>query len=145
MSLRRAFFALLFLSACFASDLRVGFYRGHRVVFQNVQGRAVYQGDIILGKTENIEAQPSERVIAHLRGRTPQSITVSDPSLLWPNGVVPYVIDSSLPASQQQTVRNAVDHWNSNTPIRFVARDTQSSYVRFTAGTNDYACPAFVG
>src|SRR5205085_4190760 len=131
----RSFLAsFLFVCACFASDLRVGYYQGHRIVFQNVNGKAIYQGDIVLGKTEDIEANRAERVAAHQRGRTPQSITVSDRFLLWPNGIVPYVIDSSLPDSQQQSVNKAVNHWNTNTLIRFVARDTQSSYVRFKAG-----------
>jgi astacin len=124
--------------------LRVGSYRGHRIVFRNVQGQAVYQGDIILGKTEDIER--GERTLSHhAPGRTPKGITTSDPSLLWPNGVIPFVIDSSLPGSQQQSITQAVDHWNTNTPIRFVARDTQTSYVRFTTGLSDIACSSGVG
>jgi uncharacterized protein (TIGR03437 family) len=137
--------SFLVIYACFGSDLRVGFYRGHRIVFQNVHGKAVYQGDIVLGKTENIEAKGGERAIAHHRGRTPQGITISDLSLRWPNGIIPFVIDPNLPDSQQQSIHQAVAHWNSNTPIRFVDRDTQTSYVRFTVGFSDIACSSDVG
>jgi astacin len=65
--------------------------------------------------------------------------------LLWPNGVIPFVIDPSLPNSQQQSITQAVNHWNTNTPIQFVARDTQTSYVRFTTGLSDIACSSDVG
>jgi uncharacterized protein (TIGR03437 family) len=64
---------------------------------------------------------------------------------LWPNGIIPFVIDPTLPDSQQQSIAQAVDHWNTNTPIQFVARGSQTSYVRFTVGISDIACSSDVG
>jgi uncharacterized protein (TIGR03437 family) len=144
-NLQIAFYAFT-LPSCFAADLRVGSYQGHRVVFQNVHGKAVYQSDIILGRTDEIEAGLKNLPPAHRAATTPKSVAAADPSLLWPNGVIPFVIDSELPDSQVEAVRDAIKHWNTNTPIQFVERaGRESSYVRFAAGTYDLSCSSYVG
>ena len=62
------------------------------------------------------------------RRRGASVITYS--SLLWPNATVPYVIDAGLPAATRQSLQQALAHWEANTPIRFVPRTSQASYVR---------------
>jgi hypothetical protein len=46
--------ALLTNSAISAAEFRSGRYLGRDVVFQNIAGSAIYQGDILLGETETV-------------------------------------------------------------------------------------------
>ena len=125
------------VSVCFAADLRNGLYKGREVLFENVDGVAVFQGDIILGSTEELERALVERP------KTGNESTAA--RNLWPNGVVPYMIDAALPASQRQTILTAINHWNTRTPIRMVDRSTENNYVRFTTSTSTIACSSSVG
>ena len=54
--LRALGFILISSMALSAADVRTGIYRGRPVTFENVGGVAVYQGDMILGNTAEIEA-----------------------------------------------------------------------------------------
>ena len=52
----------------------------------------------------------------------------------WPGGRVPYTINSEdFPSgsSARQNIIDAVNHWNSHTPIRFVSRNGEDDYVEF--------------
>ncbi len=130
------------LVASFGADLRTGLYRGREVTFENVDGVAMYQGDIVLGTTAELEAAAAVRSSRNAR---PQSTTISSTRSVWPNGVIPYTVDPSLGADQSQYVTQAVSHWNSRTTIRLVQRTSESSYVRFTTGTSTIACSSNVG
>ena len=59
----------------------------------------------------------------------------------WPNGIIPYVIDSSMP--NQERITTAVNHWNSNLSgvIQFVPRTSQSDYVKFVNASSGCAAP----
>ncbi len=118
------------------------------VRYANVAGRAIFGGCIDMGSVEEVE-QRSAQVRLSLAQAAEQSsnnngIDVAaavpvmmgiglppDSSYLWPNGVVPFVIDANLPA--QQRVTDAIAHFNANTGIRFVPRTTQANYVRFVS------------
>ncbi len=56
---------------------------------------------------------------------------------LWANGVVPYTFDSGLSSSERNTIRNAMDHWEDNTCLRFVRRTSQRDYIHFTDDDDD--------
>lgn len=58
----------------------------------------------------------------------------------WRNGIVPYVINSSLP--NQARVTNAIDYWQSVTGITFIQRTNQTDYVEFVVGSG---CSSNVG
>lgn len=49
----------------------------------------------------------------------------------WPGGVVPYVIDTSLPSNNRVT--EAIAHWQAKTAITFVPRTNQVDYIHFRA------------
>ncbi len=137
MSQSRSLIAIaLFACSVFAADLRRGTFDGRDVVFDNVNGTAVYQGDIILGRTADIEGAADTK--------RKESTTVV--SRTWSGGVIPYVIDPSFPASRVPDVMAAMAHWSSRTPIRFVARTNEFSYVRFIPGnTAAISCSSNVG
>lgn len=140
--MRRAVLSfLLSVVVLSAADMRNGAYRGRPVVFENNEGLAVYQGDIILGNTADIESPVQSSKPAVQRGST----TVVQPWLLWPNGVIPYAFDASISASKKQMILEAVDHWNTRTPIHLQERTTEQNYVRFSTGTSTVACSSPVG
>jgi uncharacterized protein (TIGR03437 family) len=131
--------ALICASILCAADVRTGTYRGHPVRFENVQGVALYQGDIILGNTAELEAD------APAEGKSRQSSVLPSTRSLWPDGTIPYVIDPALSTVLQQRVNDAIAHWNSNTPIKLVQHGTEANYVRFTTATGTTACSSSVG
>ena len=57
--------------------------------------------------------------------------TISNSDELWPDGVIPYIID---PALSHPDVLDVIQHWNENTVIRLVERTDQSNWVRFVPG-----------
>ena len=100
-------------------DIRTGIYRGRSVTYEIIDGLAVWDGDIILGTPEELE----------LCGEcTKALVAVNNNEMLWPGGIIPYVIDPEL---INPHVPNAIQHWNENTVIRLVERTNQPNWVRF--------------
>ncbi|KAJ7393145.1 hypothetical protein OS493_008448 [Desmophyllum pertusum] len=62
----------------------------------------------------------------------------------WPNGVVPYTVNSSLSSQPKamQAIRGAMDLWSSRTCIRFIPRTTEKAYIEFFKGKG---CWSYVG
>ena len=121
-------------------DVRSGYLSGPGfteipVKYSVVGDRAVYQGCIDMGSVVEVE-QHADRVRARAAGSQTGGDNVvqgiglpADSAFLWPNGVVPFVIDGGLP--NQSRVTDAIAHLQANTGIRFVARGAQANYVRF--------------
>ncbi|XP_074641340.1 zinc metalloproteinase nas-15-like [Tubulanus polymorphus] len=63
-------------------------------------------------------------------------------SRLWNNGIVPYVLDSSISASQAKIFATAVAEYQKSTCIRWIIRTNQASYVRIFKGNG---CYSYVG
>jgi hypothetical protein len=107
--------------------------------YADVDGDAVFEGDIVLGRTAELQAE------APSLDMQPQfSIGITGAQFRWPGGLIPYEIDSALP--NQQRVTDALAHWVANTAIRFVARNpgnaAHANYVRFQPGNG---CSSMVG
>ncbi len=131
-----------------STDVRTGFLSGPGFVdepvrYSVVNGIALFQGCIEMGPVAEVEARAAD-VRARLAssaqapqadGRPPVPIEMKgigvggDSQYLWPNGVVPFVIDAGLP--DQGRVTQAINHIHENTGIRFVARTTHANYIRF--------------
>jgi hypothetical protein len=119
-----------------SDDVRQSFITGIEafavkpVEYSVVNGRALFEGDIVLGTAEEMEAikaaldstvnadelsfsgrQPQRGGIAHGVGITGQRFR-------WPGGLVPYTVAASL----RNVVTQAINHWQQNTQIRFVER-----------------------
>lgn len=105
-----------------------------------IDGKAIFEGDMILGD------------IATLRSGelSPQGITI-DPSCTfifchdykWPNGEIPFVINSNLSTTMRNRVNSAIQHWEANTQINFIAKEWyHGDYVEFRSGSG---CSANVG
>ncbi|WP_060654433.1 M12 family metallopeptidase [Rhodococcus pyridinivorans] len=92
------------------------------VQYADVDGLAVFEGDIVLGTVEEVAAQAG-----------PEGIGITGAHLRWPNATVPFEVDPAFPNAQRIT--DAVAHWNANTRIRFIARAGHANYVRFRPST----------
>ena len=114
-------------------------FKGKPVVYTDVKGWAIFEGDIRLGRIDELEAS-TDRVRAARRAHASESDVASDVNLRWPGGVIPYVIDAALP--DQGRVHDAIAHWHSRTPIRLVTRTSEVDYVRFVVGEG---CRSSVG
>ena len=98
------------------------------VRYADVDGWAMFEGDIVLGRTADLQR---EEAAGH--GPTLQSIGITGQQFRWPNATVPYDIDPGMP--DQQRVTDAIAHWHANTPLRFVRRSVgQTDFVMFQSG-----------
>jgi hypothetical protein len=100
------------------------------VTYEVIDGLAIFEGDIVLGKvsdTGTIEAQ---------------GIAIEGSGFRWTNGVIPFVISSTLSSTMQTNINNAIAHWEANTDIDLVPRTTQTAYLEFVTGTG---CSSQVG
>jgi predicted Zn-dependent protease len=101
-----------------------------RLTYRYVNGHVVVDGDMILSRDDDFDGVASVQ----------QGVAAVTSSGLWPNGVVPYVIDPALP--NQARVTQAIAVWNTKTNVKFVARTNQSTYVLIRPGSG---CSADVG
>jgi hypothetical protein len=104
------------------------------VKLERIDGQRVLEGDILLapGQVLEVEGEPQR----HAQGAAVQG------SVRWPEGVIPYVFRSDLPAATQQEVHAAIAHWHQHTSIRLVARTTEPDYVVFQPGSG---CSSYLG
>ncbi|MEO7141888.1 MAG: hypothetical protein ABI165_00120, partial [Bryobacteraceae bacterium] len=111
------------------ADLHSGWWRGRRVTYNVVNGRAMWQGDIILGGAEDVaKTPPPMEAKNHARKF---GVFYADPSFLWPGGVVPYTIDASITPAQLKFINTAIAVYTNNTPVQWTPRTNQADYVRF--------------
>src|SRR5258706_14159749 len=114
--MRRVGFVLFALQASAAGAQQIGHgtLRGRPVSFE-IQGEyGVVDGDIILGKVVELTAEARSSIIPR------DSSVVSGARFRWPNGVIPYAIQSDVPNPQR--IHDAMTEWNTRTNIRWSAR-----------------------
>lgn len=119
------------------------------VEFVNVDGRAIFEGCIILGATEEVEgaakavefvAQSTDKLFTDAHART-QGIAIRGQQYRWPNRTIPYEVDSAIP--NRERVDDAIAHWQAKTSLRFKVRTTESDYVYFRRVAS--GCASHVG
>ncbi len=117
-------------------DRRTGYIAGitafglKRVQYSAVRGMAIFEADIALGPVEKVEkskaAADTAGVLrdmpagggARLAPNIQHGVAIVGQRYRWPGGVVPYEVQPEL----RQTVDEAIQHWETNTTIRFVER-----------------------
>lgn len=130
--------SLTFGQSAAAPDGTVGVtnVQGHQLMYRVMAGQAVAEGDIVVGASQ--EDAPAPAGSYHTN-----AMTIQGRQFLWPNGVIPYVINPSLPGADRVT--SALQQWGDQTPVRFVPRNGQSDYVLFTREPNNGICMSNVG
>ncbi|MFF2372369.1 M12 family metallopeptidase [Agromyces sp. NPDC058110] len=109
------------------------------VVWAEVDGLAIVEGDIIIGTADEARARDVSRLTSDPEG-VMRSVGISGDQFRWPNGRVPYEIDPNLPNPSRVT--NAIAHWQSKTPLQIVPRAGEADFVRFVDGGG---CSSSVG
>jgi hypothetical protein len=106
------------------------------VVYYEVDGMAIVEGDIALGTVEAVKvATDAARDAVAADPAIAFGVGITGSQFRWPNCQVPYEIDPNLP--NQQRVTDAIAHWEANTAFRFPLRTAANAgqypnYVRFT-------------
>ncbi len=110
------------------------------VTYFEKNGLAVFEGDMVLGTVEEVEAYT--QLMREMPGKPAgqRALKALFTDSIWPGGVVYFEIDSALPNPQR--VGDAIRHWEERTPIRFVPRTDQQAYIVFTVGDG---CMATLG
>jgi hypothetical protein len=114
------------------------------VRYSVIDGLAMFEGDIVLGTVEEVEAA-SQVIAATVRGELQSAVVITGSQFRWPNCTVPFDIDAGLP--NQGRVTDAIAHWESHTSFRFVLRTAANAashpdWVTFRASSG---CSSSVG
>ncbi len=108
-------------------DIRVIHFADRPVSFEVFNGLVYFEGDIVLGKIEDLEALAGQ-------GLDTQAIGIKSGTVLhawrWDSRVVPYTISSSFSANAQLFIQNAIKHWEDKTAIHFVPRTTETELYK---------------
>ncbi len=122
-----------------AQQVRRGIYRGMPVTYVVKNGKAIFQGDIVLEKVDAITPQLIQ-----------PSFGVSYSQYLWPKVgsqyQIPYIITSGT--GDLKNLNAAIAQFNKTfTNIKFVARAAQTDYINFYFDPTDNSgeCEATVG
>jgi len=107
------------------------------VQYSVVDGLAIFEGDIVLGTVEEVEARTE---LARQSGGLTEAVVITGANFRWPNCRVPFTIDPAL--TNQARVTQAIAHWEARTSFRFVARTSETAFVTFRPGSG---CSSSVG
>ena len=120
---------------------------GTELPYEVVDGLAVYAGDIILGTAAEVAAWSDEpwrpasrRPTGRISNAVPTGYRQDGSFCLWPDGIVPYIVDDNVPQRERESVLGAIRIYNERTVIRFVAREPQHrDFLRFSLGPHSGA------
>lgn len=125
------------LAAQERAPVRTALIDGQVLRYQVIDDMAVAEGDILLGPAAEIEAAASGKSLP--RGASVYLNSLGNPAN-WPAATMYYEFAPGFP--NQQRVLDAIEHWNSRTPLKVLPRTGQPNYVRFTTGSG---CSSFLG
>jgi len=102
------------------------------ITYYNVDGIAMFEGDIALGTVEEVRRQTDLTRDALASGAPIAfGVGITGSQFRWPNCQIPFEIDPALP--NQQRVTDAIAHWEANSAFRFPAKTaSHANWVRFT-------------
>ena len=112
----------------------VAIHHGQELHYEIIDGLAVHGGDMILGPVEDVAAEHQRRRSAKAVADSPpvrRDLASIEDEFLWPDGVIPYVIESGFSPRGLSDIEKAIHEWNSKTVITLVQRTTETDYVRF--------------
>lgn len=116
-------------------------FNGKEVTYENVNGMAIFEGDIVLGSVAELQAQSAQN------DGPVDAVVVTGATVRWPNRIVPYEIGTGFTAAMQTRINDAIRHWEDRSSINLVLRTAANAaqypdFVRFQTGTG---CSSFVG
>lgn len=119
--------------------------------YEVIDGLAIYQGDIVLGRAAELERLSAAGLSAQGVIRTDASncpgwldwlCPNSDPR--WQGGVIPYMIDNTFNAAERAQVealmQQAAVHYAASTSLSLIPRTNESDYVKVTKPDDPNIC-----
>lgn len=115
-------------------------FRNHPIMIQDVDGTAIFEGDIMVGDTDDVTTPPDANVV--------YGITITGDEYRWVDGIIPYVVSDEFSASTKENIRLAIEDWEAVTRIDLVERTPANAssypdYVRFVQ--RDGVCWSRIG
>lgn len=129
-----------------SKDTRRGYASGltfvnEPVTYAAIDGEAIFEGDIVLGTVDEMEeTRESIEEVPDEDEDIRRGVVIPGTGFRWPNGIVPFVINDSLP--NQRRVTDAIRHWEEQTNLRFHRRTNERNFIEFVPGTG---CSSRVG
>lgn len=115
----------------------------------DADGLAVFEGCIILGRTDVVRA--GHDLLSKAVKTVPQLLTsasvetrgagIVGAQYRWKNRTVPFMIGPDVPGPQR--IQQAIDHWHEKTSIRFVPRTNETDFLFFKR--DQRGCASMVG
>lgn len=105
-----------------------GIFQGRTIPYEVVDGRAMFESDIDLGPADDLH---------------PASVELTSAQSRWPNGYIPYIIDSNIPNPQR--ILDAINAWNTSTVIKLSPRASELNYVHFIQVNSGGRCSSSSG
>ena len=130
-----------------ARQVRTTLFRGRELSYVVIDGMAVHGGDMVLGSVRELEPQPplvGAEKSAGPEFRVRRDLSPHSQEHLWPEGIVPYVIDGDVSTEQRQNIEQAIRAWNDRTVLSLVPRSAEPNYVRFSNVATGF-CRSSVG
>ena len=118
------------------------------VLFRDLDGFAVYEGCILIGRTQDVRSA-TKQVNATpqlLAGQASLGFAIVGPRFRWPASDGAYQLaynDELLDDARRQAAQAAIQHWQQNTSLRFApATRTAANVVVFRPGS---ICASYIG
>ena len=118
------------------SNLRRG-----ELSYEVIDGWAVHAGDIVLGPVKSRDRDAAKLALGEAPPR--RDFSNGYATALWPQGRIPYAIDTDFSAETRQDILDAIEEWNTKTVITLYPRTAERDYVRFRTTTE--RCRSNVG
>lgn len=122
-------------------------FEARSAIFADVDGMAIFEGDIALGTVEQLEAanQAARDAVGSDPGLVAHGIGITGASYRWPDCTVPYTVAANLPSAQR--VPDAIAHWEANTNLKFVERTAanQAQYPNWIHFVSEGGCWSYIG
>ncbi|QHT70840.1 hypothetical protein GXP67_31430 [Rhodocytophaga rosea] len=116
--------------------VKEGVLEGQPIRYMEKNGQAVWQGDIILSPEQLSGNGPNspEQLAQPGKNAKTEGAGMTNPDRRWIDFIIPYQIGAGV---NESVISNAINAWQSSTPIRFVPRTNQTDYVRFVQASGN--------
>lgn len=110
--------------------------------YVEIDGLAIFEGDIVLGTVDEIEAARASPVAAQAKGIGIVSI---NGEFRWRHGEIPYIVEDD--EILRHKVDLAIAHWQKHTPFTFIPRtaDNENEFPDFISFENNGVCQSMIG
>lgn len=113
------------------------------VTFENVDGMAVFQGDIILGKTEELLHGTYTQALTE-DGVNLQGLYKTTVGAKWPNGRVPFVISTAISTADRNAITTYMSEIEAVARVEFVPRTNEAAYINIIPTSDTGICGSSV-